>query len=365
MEAWRDVIRLWLRARVRKARVNRDLDDELQFHLNRHADTLVDEGMPASDAHQTAREQLGDLDAIKQRTRDAADEGSRLALDEWRLLTMLPRSVNFKALVSTLVILGALGGYAVGRVQPPLYRSEARLMVSSLEVATDLVATSPPVEFRLEVIQGMMLSKRRVDGIVEDFNLYPDLPTLEERAAKLRSHVVLTPSVIGGRYLTIRFTGTDPIKVMKVTEILAGAVKDLTIEQHRRMTENTRSLLEGQAEEAGQRLTAHLAAAKATGTLAEPRARLETEVLESTYRQLLTSLEGARGRLMLARRRWASNSRSVEQARMVERPITPDPMQQAGVGALAGLAAAIVIAIAVLGTRMWHRPPAASVAELA
>ncbi|HXY31847.1 MAG TPA: ABC transporter permease [Gemmatimonadaceae bacterium] len=63
----------WVRRFVnvlRPARLGRDLDRELQFHIAERADDLVARGMSPSDAAREARRRFGHLTSLKERTRD-------------------------------------------------------------------------------------------------------------------------------------------------------------------------------------------------------------------------------------------------------------------------------------------------------
>jgi hypothetical protein len=57
----------WLRRRQR----DRDLEKELQFHLNHHVRDLIAAGLPPPEAYRRARLELGGVDQIKERVRDA------------------------------------------------------------------------------------------------------------------------------------------------------------------------------------------------------------------------------------------------------------------------------------------------------
>ncbi|HTE48176.1 MAG TPA: ABC transporter permease, partial [Gemmatimonadaceae bacterium] len=69
-ELWSD-IQYRLRALFRRDRVERELDDELRFHLERETDKLVAQGVPRREAERRARLAFGGLDRIKDDTRDS------------------------------------------------------------------------------------------------------------------------------------------------------------------------------------------------------------------------------------------------------------------------------------------------------
>src|SRR4051794_38991850 len=69
-DLWSDV-RYRVRALARRATAERELDEELRFHIEREVDKLVTAGMSRENAMRRARLAFGGLDRIKDDTRDA------------------------------------------------------------------------------------------------------------------------------------------------------------------------------------------------------------------------------------------------------------------------------------------------------
>ena len=65
-----DALLLRLRSLFRGASVERDLDDELRFHLDAHVSELVAKGMTLDEARTIARRRLGGVDQVKESVRD-------------------------------------------------------------------------------------------------------------------------------------------------------------------------------------------------------------------------------------------------------------------------------------------------------
>jgi putative ABC transport system permease protein len=63
---------LWLRIKAlfRRRRLERDLDDELQFHLAMREQKLAEDGVPAEEAHYTARREFGNPTKAKETNRE-------------------------------------------------------------------------------------------------------------------------------------------------------------------------------------------------------------------------------------------------------------------------------------------------------
>src|SRR5512143_2961020 len=69
-ERWSD-LRYRLRALFQRGALERELDDELAFHLEREAEKLERVGLPRHEALRQARLAFGGIDRIKDDTRDA------------------------------------------------------------------------------------------------------------------------------------------------------------------------------------------------------------------------------------------------------------------------------------------------------
>ena len=364
------VLRLWLKARLRPDLVNRDLDDELQFHFDRQAEHDVALGMSADEAREKrASEGFDGFDAIKTRSRRAADEGMLLAFDEWRTDPMVSRLFNLKTLVAAMVVLGTFGGFIAFKSRPALYQSQAVIAIIPQVIANDTFRSpSLPLRNRMDAIEQTVLSRTRMQKMIEEFNLYAEAPAsvlMEEKVEELRSNIDAVLTGASGTF-AVRFTGTHPVTVMKVTETLASVFKEENVRQNERIAQDTEAFLQSQAEEAGARLDRQQAAAKASGTLTTRRVQLETQVLEATYTRLLTSLEEARGRVNMERRQIGEQFVLLDAARLPEKPITPTAFQMMWRGAVVGLAAGLLIVAAAITRRsLKGRTSKPSVQELA
>jgi predicted permease len=69
-QAWND-LRYRLRALFRRETMDRELDDELRFHLVKEVDKHVKAGLSPDEAHRRARASFGAMEGIKDDTRDA------------------------------------------------------------------------------------------------------------------------------------------------------------------------------------------------------------------------------------------------------------------------------------------------------
>jgi predicted permease len=72
---WLDAIRLRLRALFRGRRVDQDLNDELQFHLEHQIDEYVSQGVPHDRARTLALQRIGGLESQRELCREARGVG--------------------------------------------------------------------------------------------------------------------------------------------------------------------------------------------------------------------------------------------------------------------------------------------------
>lgn len=113
--AWLDAMREWLRALFLKAQEERELDEELRFHLERAEAEKVRRGMSRSEAARAARLEIGGVESVKERVR--GERGTRWLEDLGKDLVFglrtLRRSPAFAAAAILTLALGIGGNIAM------------------------------------------------------------------------------------------------------------------------------------------------------------------------------------------------------------------------------------------------------------
>src|SRR5437899_1994356 len=70
MRLWRRV-RSWVRAVLRRSRMESEMDTELRFHIEAYAEDLVRSGVPRQEAMRRARIEFGGMERAKEECREA------------------------------------------------------------------------------------------------------------------------------------------------------------------------------------------------------------------------------------------------------------------------------------------------------
>lgn len=101
-------LKRWLRALFRKAEMERELDDELRFHLEKEVEQNRARGMNPEEARWAALRSFGGVEQVKEESRDV--RGVRLVEELWQDLSYSVRvSIRKPAFTLTVVITLALG----------------------------------------------------------------------------------------------------------------------------------------------------------------------------------------------------------------------------------------------------------------
>jgi polysaccharide chain length determinant protein (PEP-CTERM system associated) len=141
---------------------------------------------------------------------------------------------------------------------PNMYRSEESILVVPQRVPESYVkaTVTTRLEDRLQSIQAQILSRTKLEQIINEFNLYP-----KERQNGIMEDIVqhmrlydIHAEVLRGDAFRISYQGEDPRVVMKVTDKLGSLFIDENLEERSRIAESTSQFVDGQLEEARARL---------------------------------------------------------------------------------------------------------------
>src|SRR4051812_48582026 len=79
---WFRVLRARLFALTHKERVEREMEEELRFHIAKRVEENIRRGMPSSDAIREAQRQFGNLNRVKDKWRDVVGAGALEAFSQ-------------------------------------------------------------------------------------------------------------------------------------------------------------------------------------------------------------------------------------------------------------------------------------------
>jgi polysaccharide chain length determinant protein (PEP-CTERM system associated) len=163
-------------------------------------------------------------------------------------------------IVIVFAIFGTLGAVALSMQIKNIYRSETLILVIPQRVPESYVKTTMTmrIEDRLRSIQEEILSRTRLEKVIADFNLYPELRAkmpMEQVVAVMHSNVNV--DTVRDDAFKVSFTSESPRTAMIVTDRLAGMFIDENARARQEFSKDTDTFLESQLEDARRRLEEH------------------------------------------------------------------------------------------------------------
>lgn len=162
-----------------------------------------------------------------------------------------------------LLTAGAIG-YAMA--QPNRYRAETAIIITPQQVPTNYVRSTITTSLgeRLQMIREQILSRTRLERIIEEFNLYTELratKTMEDVVEQMRDDIGVkiapTRRESNSGAFTVSFDATAPRTALLVTERLSSLFIRENLEDRAVLADATSQFLDAQLEEARRRLLDH------------------------------------------------------------------------------------------------------------
>jgi polysaccharide chain length determinant protein (PEP-CTERM system associated) len=146
---------------------------------------------------------------------------------------------------------------------PERYESETVVMVIPQRIPDSYVkaTVTGSVEDRLPTISAQILSRNRLERIIEEFDLYKDarktLPM--EDVVRMMRQDIKGPSIEGNSRESFRlsFSSHDPVMAQKVTSRLASLYLEQNLRDRTNRADNTSQFIETELEDAKRRLIEH------------------------------------------------------------------------------------------------------------
>lgn len=161
-------------------------------------------------------------------------------------------------IVIPALILGMAGIVWVHRLQDT-YRSDTLILVVPQRVPESYVRSTVTarIEDRLQAISQQILSRTRLEQIVQDFNLYAE----DRQKGELMEDIVedmrtrdINIDIVKGDAFRISYAAPDPRVAMRVTERLASLFIDESLRDREVLAEGTNQFMAAQLEEARRQL---------------------------------------------------------------------------------------------------------------
>ena len=143
---------------------------------------------------------------------------------------------------------------------PDQYRSETVVLVVPQRISEAYVrpTVTGRIEDRLQSLAQQIMSRTRLERIIQDFNLYADdrkTGIMEDVVEQMRRDITL--GVVRGDAFRISYQGDNPRTVMRVAERLAALFIEENLRDREVLAEGTNQFLEAQLEDARRRLVEH------------------------------------------------------------------------------------------------------------
>jgi uncharacterized protein involved in exopolysaccharide biosynthesis len=284
------------------------------------------------------------------------------------------RSARWRQIVMMLACF-ALGVAAAGlwssRFLPVRYQARAELEIVPVRVPFDGLApaTVPAMADRLPHLSRVLLSRSRVEPLIEEFRLYESLRDLESPAeivSRFRRDLVLDVIRKGGASndiagLTVRFTSSDPQTAVRVTDRMATVLVRENLLDAELLSSVGVKFIKGRIEELRRdvNLSERIFAKQRREGGSPGRAELiEYEVQQETLRALLVRQQELELSNNMHRRQIGEQIRVVDGAKLPTRPIGPDRLAVSVAGGFVGLAIGLVLLrVGALRQRRRSAPP--------
>jgi uncharacterized protein involved in exopolysaccharide biosynthesis len=268
-------------------------------------------------------------------TTESSEGAPRTARSAWKAWVLVP------------MILGAAAGVFIAARTPSLYRSSSLIRIEPQRVPEAYVRSTTKIGDRLQTIPLEILSRTRLERIIEEFNVYAEerrSGLMEDVIENMRRHIEV--NVEQGDAIRVGFVGTDRRTVMRVAERLAAMYIEENVQSQIRIADGTSQFLEASLEDVRRRLVEHDKRLRAARQKSDPEAEtlaIEYDVLKTTFKDLFSKIQESRLAVALQRRAIGETLKLVDPARVPERPFSPDRRIYAALGAAIGFAAGLLL----------------------
>lgn len=167
-------------------------------------------------------------------------------------------------MIALPLVIGIGAGVLAYKRLPVKYRSDTLIMVIPQRIPDNYVKSTVTTDVgdRLRSISDQILSRSRLEQIVQDFDLYKDLRAnggiMEDVVQRMRSDIDVKLEGREGKESSFRviYTSSDARVAQKVTERLASLFINENLEDRKNLADSTNEFLDSQLQEAKRQLLA-------------------------------------------------------------------------------------------------------------
>ena len=168
---------------------------------------------------------------------------------------------HHKWLVIVPFVIATAGATVLARRMPSIYRSETLIQVVPQRIPESYVRSTVTsrIEDRLGGIQQLILSRSRLERIINDLDLYAEdrkVMVMEDVVTRMRDLDVKV-RVERGDAFRVSYVGGNPRTAQQVAERLGSLFIDENLRDREALADQTSQFLEGQLEDARRRLLEH------------------------------------------------------------------------------------------------------------
>jgi polysaccharide chain length determinant protein (PEP-CTERM system associated) len=152
-------------------------------------------------------------------------------------------------IISVFVVVSILAFY-LASILPEIYRSSTLIVVTPQRIPTAFVASTVTIDLneRMQSIVQEILSRTRLEKIIQEFDLYPSEKkgSIEERVGRLRGKIKV--ELRRNNVFELSFESENPEKAKQVTGRLASLFIDQNLQAREQQAEGTKSFINAEAE---------------------------------------------------------------------------------------------------------------------
>lgn len=249
------------------------------------------------------------------------------------------------------VVTAALTATVSYYFMPTRYQADSLVLVVPQQVPEAYVrpaTANTRIEERLQTITQQVLSRTRLQRIIDDLNVYPELQktaTIESILDRMRENISI--QIVKGDAFRVTFTANDAQTAMRVAERLTSLFVEENLRDRQVLAEGTNQFLSAQIEDVHRLILEKEAQlrtlrASTSGELSQGDV-LPYEVLKESYKSLLQKQLDARIGANLERRHIGEQYKVIDPPRLPNAPLGPSKRAVNVGGTLVGLAFGVVM----------------------